>query len=82
MKYSIIIPVYNSEKTIKRCIESIASQKRTDVEIIIINDGSLDETDDVVKEYVKNDKRIRDYKNPKNMGIAYSRNRAFGLARG
>ena len=42
MKYSIIIPVYNSEKTIKRCIDSITSQNRNDVEIIIINDGSTD----------------------------------------
>ena len=47
MKYSIIIPVYNSEKTIKRCIESIASQKRTDVEIIIINDGSTDMSESI-----------------------------------
>ena len=49
MKYSVIIPVYNSEKTIKRCVESITSQKRTDVEIIIINDGSTDMSENICK---------------------------------
>ena len=49
MKYSVIIPAYNSEKTIKRCIESIESQNRSDVEIIVINDGSTDETESICK---------------------------------
>ena len=41
-KLSVIIPVYNGEKTLKRCIESVLKQKDEDIEIIIINDGSTD----------------------------------------
>ncbi len=80
-KVSVVMLTYKRGGIVSSAIESILAQTYKDFEFIIINDGSLDETDDVVKEYVKNDKRIRYYKNPKNMGIAYSRNRAFGLAR-
>ena len=46
---SVIIPVYNAEKYIKRCLESVFAQKYTNIEIIVINDGSTDNSDKVIK---------------------------------
>ena len=50
-KVSIIIPVYNVEKYIERCLESISKQKYKDFEVIIINDGSTDKTLDIINRY-------------------------------
>ena len=52
MKYSIIIPVYNGEETIGRCLDSILTQDHPDTEIILINDGSTDGTDSICSLYV------------------------------
>jgi glycosyltransferase involved in cell wall biosynthesis len=81
MKYSIIIPVYNSEKTIKRCIDSITSQKRNDVEIIIINDGSTDMSESFCENLKK------EYNNivcihKENGGVSSARNSGLLVARG
>ena len=51
IKYSVIIPVYNAEKTLKRCLDSLLGQKRQDVEIILINDGSSDRSGEIIDEY-------------------------------
>ena len=79
-KVSVIMLTYQREKILPRAIDSILAQTYKDFEFIIINDGSTDNTDDIVKSY--KDKRIRYYKNDKNHGIAYSRNKAADLARG
>ena len=71
---SIIVPCYNSEKYIQRCIESLISQTKRELEFIIINDGSTDDTEKIIKTY--KDKRIKYYKN-KNQGIGKTRN--FGI---
>lgn len=81
MKYSVIIPVYNSEKTIKRCIESITLQNRPDVEIIIINDGSTDETESICKALqTKYNNLIYLYK--ENSGVSSARNSGLSVAKG
>lgn len=49
VKYSVIIPAYNAEETITRCLESLISQKRNDVEIIVVNDGSTDNTLNIIR---------------------------------
>lgn len=72
---SIIIPCYNAEKTIKRCLESVISQTYKNIEIVIINDGSTDKTDSIIKKYI-NDNRIK-YYNRSNHGIGKTRN--FGI---
>lgn len=72
---SIIIPCYNAEKTIKRCLESVISQTYKNIEIVIINDGSTDKTDSIIKKYI-NDSRIK-YYNRNNHGIGKTRN--FGI---
>ena len=81
MKYSVIIPVYNSEKTIKRCIESITLQNRADVEIIIINDGSTDETDSICKALQTEHENII-YITKENGGVSSARNSGLSVATG
>ncbi len=81
MKYSVIIPVYNSEKTIKRCIESIASQDRTDVEIIIINDGSTDKSESLCKALQTEHNNII-YIHKENGGVSSARNLGLSVAKG
>ena len=79
-KVSVVILTYQREKILPQAIESILAQSYKDFELIIINDGSTDQTDEVIKKY--KDKRIRYYKNDRNRGVAYSRNRAADLAKG
>ena len=71
---SVIIPVYNGEKYIKKCLDSVLNQSKKELEIILVNDGSTDNTENIIKEY--KDKRIKYFKNT-NHGIGYSRN--FGI---
>ena len=58
---SVIIPVYNGEKTVKRSINSLLNQSYKNIEIIVINDGSTDGTEDILKEYSSKDPRIKPY---------------------
>ena len=60
-KVSIIVPAYNVEKYIARCIDSLLSQTLIDIEIIIINDGSTDKTDEIINSYLPED-RIKYFK--------------------
>lgn len=76
---SVIIPVFNREKTISRCIDSVLNQTYQDIEIIIVNDGSNDRTGDLCCKY--NDARII-YENQKNQGVSSARNRGMELAHG
>lgn len=57
-KVSIIVPVYNSEKTLKRCLESLINQSYKNIEILLINDGSQDGSIDICNEYAKKESRI------------------------
>lgn len=74
VKVSVIVPVYNSEKYLKRCLDSLVNQTLKDMEFIIINDGSTDNSEKIIKEY--KDKRIRYFKRH-NSGIGATRN--FGI---
>lgn len=78
---SILIPAYNSEKTIKRCLDSVLMQTVQDIEIIVINDGSRDSTLTILQEYAEKDKRIRIVNQP-NRGVAVARNMALQDASG
>ena len=72
-KISVIIPVYNSEKTIKSTIRSVQNQNMIDIEIILVNDFSNNATTKIINEIKKKDVRIEIINNKKNMGILYSR---------
>ena len=61
MKVSVIIPVYNSEKYLDRCLNSLVKQSYSDIEVIIIDNGSEDNSVNIIKEYSKNDNRIKMY---------------------
>ncbi|NMB57375.1 glycosyltransferase [Candidatus Beckwithbacteria bacterium] len=77
---SVIMPVFNAEKYLKKAIESILSQTFTDFEFIIINDGSSDNSEKIIKSYP--DKRIRYFKNKKNQNLARCLNFAIKKAKG
>lgn len=58
-KVSVIVPVYNVEKYLKRCVESILSQTMENLEIILVDDGSTDQSGTICDEYAKKDNRIK-----------------------
>ena len=70
---TVVIPVYNCEKTITRAIRSIQNQNISDVEIILVNDLSKDNSSYVIDQLIKEDPRIKIINNQKNMGTLYSR---------
>lgn len=78
---SIIVPVYNIEKYIDRCIESICSQTYADLEIILVDDGSTDNSGKICDEYATKDRRIRVI-HKKNGGLSDARNSGLDIANG
>ena len=72
-KITAIVPIYNSEKFFKKTIRSIQNQNMLDIEIILVNDASTDNSVKVIEELQKEDPRIKLINNEKNMGILYSR---------
>ena len=79
---SVIMPAYNAGLTIQRSIASIQRQTFSYWELLIIDDGSVDNTMDVVQELAKEDKRIRVFPQVSNKGVAASRNLGLSLAKG
>lgn len=80
-KISVIVPCYNAEKIIDKCLHSIMSQTYRDIEIVLINDGSKDNTFDKLKYYEKKDDRIVVI-NQENQGLAKTRTDSIVLAKG
>ena len=78
---SVIIPVYNAASRIDRCIKSILNQSYRDIEVIIINDGSKDNSLEVCRKYEEIDKRVHVY-DQKNTGVSMTRNRGIEFAKG
>lgn len=72
IKVSIIVPVYNAEKYLKQCVESLLSQTYRNVEIILVDDGSPDESPELCNAYASKDKRVR---------VIYKKNEGAALAR-
>ncbi|MBR1424623.1 glycosyltransferase [bacterium] len=80
-KISVIIPVYNVEKYIAKCLDSIINQSFEDIEIICINDGSTDYSSKILDQYSKRDSRIKVI-NIEHQGVSVVRNTGIALARG
>ncbi len=80
IKISVIVPVYNVEKYIKKCIDSIVNQTFKDLEIIVVNDGTNDDSIKIIKKYF-NDKRIKIF-NKENGGLASARNYGINKSNG
>ena len=82
MKISIIIPVYNAEKTLPNCIEHLLNQTWHDFELILINDNSNDNTWQIALNIANKDNRIKLINNRKNIGAGLSRNKGLNIAQG
>lgn len=78
---SVIVPVYNSEKTLKHCLDSIIDQTYKNIEIIIVNDGSTDNSETICKEYQNKDRRIK-YIYQNNSGVSNARNNGIKYSNG
>lgn len=76
-KLSIIIPVYNTEKHLKKCFDSIVNQNNSEIEVIVVNDGSTDNSEVIIKEYTNKYKDVFTYYKKGNTGVADTRN--FGI---
>ena len=79
MKLSVIVPMYNSEKTIERCLQSIVDQTYKNLEIVLVNDGSIDKSLEICKNWENKDDRIivvsqdnRGVSSARNNGIKHS----------
>lgn len=81
MELSIIVPVYNVEKYLSKCIESILSQTFTDFELILIDDGSPDNCGKIIDSYAEKDSRIVAI-HQKNKGVSAARNAGLRIAKG
>lgn len=81
IKVSVIVPVYNTEKYLDECLNSIESQTLKEIEIICVNDGSKDGSRKILEEHAKNDERIKVI-NQENAGVAAARNHGLREAHG
>lgn len=79
---SVIMPAYNAEAFIKEAILSVLNQSVSDLELIVIDDGSTDKTQRIITELAQRDERIYPIVNEENMGVARTRNRGLALCRG
>lgn len=81
MKYSVIIPVYNAAKTVRRCLDSLLGQLGEDAEILLINDGSTDESGEICRDYAQQYDCVR-YCEKENGGVSSARNMGLDMACG
>ena len=81
MQISIIIPIYKVEKYLRECLESIKTQNFQDYEVLMINDGSPDNSEVICKEFAAGDARFK-YIRQENQGVSAARNKGLSQARG
>lgn len=80
-KVSVIVPIYNMERVLRRCLDSLVSQTEHDFEVILVDDGSTDNSADICEEYAGRDDRLRIVRK-KNGGVCSARNAGLDIARG
>lgn len=81
VKVSVIVPIYNKEKVLKRNVHTILNQTLKDIEIILINDGSTDRSGQICEDIQRNDKRVKVMHQP-NKGVSVARNTGISVATG
>ena len=81
MFFSVIVPVYNVEKYLNECVDSILSQTFTDYELILVNDGSKDNSGAICDEYAEKDNRVK-VVHKENGGLSDARNAGIKVATG
>jgi teichuronic acid biosynthesis glycosyltransferase TuaG len=79
---SIVMPAYNAERYLKEAMDSVLKQTYSNWELILIDDGSSDNTVEVATKVAANDSRIKFYINPENLGVSNTRNKGISLANG
>ena len=79
---SVVVPVYNTDKWLDRCLDSVRSQSFQDLEIICVDDGSVDDTPAILRKHASQDSRIRVVTLTENHGVPYARNLAIDQATG
>ena len=82
VKVSVIVPVYNASEYLKTCLNSLVNQTMQDMEIIVIDDGSSDDSLEIIKKFSIKYPFLRYYHNEKNLGQSEARNRGLSLANG
>lgn len=80
-RVSVIVPVYNTEKYLSQCLESLKKQTLHEIEFIVIDDGSADNSYQIMQEYAKQDKRFKIFQQ-ENQGVGKTRNKGLDLAKG
>ena len=78
---SVIIPVYNAEATLKKCVDSVLMQQYADFEVILVDDGSKDGSFQICEEYAREDSRVTVI-HKENGGVSSARNAALEIAKG
>lgn len=81
VKVSVIVPVFNNEKVLERCLKSIKNQTFTDIEVIVINDGSSDNSLQIIEKFLIKDTRFK-LRNQENKGVSESRNYGISISKG
>ena len=81
VKVSVILPVYNVEKYLKECLDSILNQTLQEIEVICVDDGSTDRSLEILREYEKKDKRVI-VLTQENKGAGAARNKGLAIAKG
>ena len=79
---SVVIPVYNVEKYLRQCLDSVINQTYKNLEIVCVNDCSTDSSPQILEEYAKSDSRIRILNNKQNLGLGLTRNEGIKIAKG
>ena len=81
-KYSIVVPVYNTEKFLRKCLESIKNQTFTDFQVILVDDCSTDSSNKICREFCENDNRFSLVKTDVNVGLSAVRNTGLKYVKG
>lgn len=79
-RVSVLMPAFNAERFLAPAVESVLGQTHEDLELVVVDDGSTDHTFELLQAYARNDPRVRPLRNPGNLGIVRTRNRAFAEA--
>ncbi|MCK3683749.1 glycosyltransferase family 2 protein [Maribellus sp. YY47] len=82
IKVSIVIPVYNTEQYLEKCLDSVIGQTLKEIEIIVVNDQSPDDSQSIINKFIRKDCRITAITNETNMGLGASRNKAIKYCKG
>ena len=81
-RVTVCVPLYNGERYLRECVDSVLAQTYSDFELLLVDDGSTDQTVAIAKHYVSLDSRVRMTQNPRNLGLVANWNRCVELANG